>query len=243
MKVNQFYQQNELGYTAKSPRWAIAYKFRAEQAQTKLNSISYQVGRTGAVTPVANLQPVLLAGTTVKRASLHNSDIIQQLDVRLGDTVMVEKGGEIIPKIVDVNLDLRPADAVSVEFINNCPECGTQLIRHEGEAAHYCPNEDGCPPQIKGRIEHFVSRKAMDIESIGSETIAQMYQAGLINRISDLYTLTKEDLLPLDRMAERSASNIIQAVENSRNIPFHKVLYGLGIRYVGETVALSLIHI
>lgn len=243
VKVNQFYQQNELGYTAKSPRWAIAYKFRAEQAQTKLNSISYQVGRTGAVTPVANLQPVLLAGTTVKRASLHNSDIIQQLDVRLGDTVMVEKGGEIIPKIVDVNLDLRPADALPVEFIQNCPECGTQLIRHEGEAAHYCPNEDGCPPQIKGRIEHFVSRKAMDIESIGSETIAQMYQAGLINRISDLYTLTKEELLPLDRMAERSATNIIQAVENTRNIPFHKVLYGLGIRYVGETVAKKLVAV
>ena len=240
VKVNQLYQQNELGFTAKSPRWAIAYKFRAEQAQTRLNSISYQVGRTGAVTPVANLEPVLLAGTTVKRASLHNADIISQLGVRLGDTVMVEKGGEIIPKIVDVNLDLRPDDAVPVSFIQNCPECDTPLIRHEGEAAHYCPNEDGCPPQIKGRIEHFVSRRAMDIESIGAETVAQLFQAGLIYRISDLYDLKKEDLLPLDRMAEKSANNIIQAIENSKKIPFHKVLYGLGIRYVGETVAKKL---
>ena len=241
IKVNQFFQQNELGYTAKAPRWAIAYKFKAEQAQTKLNSISYQVGRTGAVTPVANLAPVLLAGTTVKRASLHNSDIIAQLDVRIGDTVMVEKGGEIIPKIVGVNLDLRPNNAQAVEFIKTCPECTTPLIRHEGEAAHYCPNEDGCPPQIKGRIEHFVSRKAMDIDSIGSETIAQLFDAGLIMNIADLYQLKKADLLPLERMAEKSANNIISAIEASKQIPFHKVLYGLGIRYVGETVAKKLV--
>ena len=241
VKVNSFFQQNELGFTAKAPRWAIAYKFKAEQAQTVLNSISYQVGRTGAVTPVANLQPVLLAGTTVKRASLHNSDIISLLDVRLGDTVLVEKGGEIIPKITGVNFDLRPENAHKVEFIQHCPECGSQLIRHEGEAAHYCPNEDGCPPQIKGRIEHFVSRKAMDIESIGSETVAQLFDAGLITKISDLYYLKKEELLPLDRMAEKSVNNIILAVQESKKIPFHKVLYGLGIRYVGETVAKKLV--
>lgn len=241
IKVNQFFQQNEMGYTAKAPRWAIAYKFKAEQAQTLLNAITYQVGRTGAVTPVANLEPVLLAGTTVKRASLHNSDIIQQLDVRLGDSVLVEKGGEIIPKIVGVNLDVRPKDAQAVTFIQHCPECGTELIRKEGEAAHYCPNEDGCPPQIKGRIEHFVSRKAMDIDSIGSETIGLMYEAGLVTQISDLYDLQKEDLLPLERMAEKSANNIVAAVEASKQIPFHKVLYGLGIRYVGETVAKKLV--
>ncbi|MGI9527958.1 MAG: NAD-dependent DNA ligase LigA [Weeksellaceae bacterium] len=242
IKVNQFYQQNELGYTAKAPRWAIAYKFKAEQVQTKLNEITYQVGRTGAVTPVANLEPVLLAGTTVKRASLHNADIIAQLDVRLGDTVMVEKGGEIIPKIVDVNLDLRPKDAEKVEFIQSCPECGTELVRHEGESAYYCPNEDGCPPQIKGRIEHFISRKAMDMDSIGAETIAQFYEADLVNKISDLYDLTQEDLLPLDRLGEKSVHNILEGIEASKQMPFHKVLYGLGIRYVGETVAKKLVR-
>lgn len=241
IKVNQIYQQNELGFTAKSPRWAIAYKFQAEQVQTRLNEITYQVGRTGAVTPVANLEPVLLAGTTVKRASLHNADIIEQLDVRIGDRVMVEKGGEIIPKIVDVNLELRPADAVKVEFAQHCPECNTKLERAEGEAAFYCPNEDECPPQIKGRIEHFVSRKAMDIDSIGVETIALLYDAGLVYEISDLYELKKEDILPLERMAEKSANNIIESIEKSKNIPFHKVLYGLGIRFVGETVAKKLV--
>ncbi|MBV7439847.1 NAD-dependent DNA ligase LigA [Weeksellaceae bacterium TAE3-ERU29] len=237
IKVNSIAQQDELGYTAKSPRWAIAYKFKAEQAFTELKSISYQVGRTGAITPVANLEPVLLAGTTVKRASLHNADIIEKLDVRIGDIVVVEKGGEIIPKIVDVDLMQRPLNAEKVEFIHECPECKTLLIRKEGEAAHYCPNEDGCPPQIKGRIEHFVSRKAMDIESIGAETIALMYNNGLVNNIADLYRLKKEDLLPLERMAEKSAQNIITSVENSKQMPFSKVLYGLGIRYVGETVA------
>ncbi|MXV37790.1 NAD-dependent DNA ligase LigA [Flavobacteriaceae bacterium Ap0902] len=242
IKVNPFYQQNELGYTAKAPRWAIAYKFKAEQAQTKLNEITYQVGRTGAVTPVANLEPVLLAGTTVKRASLHNADIIAQLDVRIGDTVMVEKGGEIIPKIVDVNLDLRPKDAEKVEFIKHCPECNTALVRHEGESAYYCPNEDGCPPQIKGRIEHFISRKAMDMDSIGAETIAQFYEAGLVNKISDLYDLRQEDLLPLERLGEKSVQNILEGIEASKQNPFHKVLYGLGIRYVGETVAKKLVR-
>lgn len=240
IKVNEIYQQNELGFTAKSPRWAIAYKFQAAQVQTQLNSITYQVGRTGAVTPVANLEPVLLAGTTVKRASLHNADIIQQLDVRIGDTVMVEKGGEIIPKIVDVNLDLRPMNSIKVEFAKHCPECQTELERAEGEAAFYCPNEDGCPPQIKGRIEHFVSRKAMDMDSVGVETIAMLFDAGLVNKISDLYNLTKEDILPLNRMAEKSANNIIESIEKSKNIPFYKVLYGLGIRFVGETVAKKL---
>ncbi|MDG4951337.1 NAD-dependent DNA ligase LigA [Weeksellaceae bacterium KMM 9724] len=241
IKVNEIHQQNELGYTAKSPRWAVAYKFKAEQVQTKLNSITYQVGRTGAVTPVANLEPVLLAGTTVKRASLHNADIIAQLDVRIGDTVMVEKGGEIIPKIVDINLDLRPADAEKIEFAKTCPECDTPLERAEGEAAFYCPNEDGCPPQIKGRIEHFVSRKAMDMESVGAETIALFHEAGLLNNIADLYDLKKEDILPLDRMAEKSANNIIESIVKSKEIPFHKVLYGLGIRFVGETVAKKLV--
>lgn len=241
IKVNDIYQQNELGFTAKSPRWAIAYKFKAEQAQTVLNEITYQVGRTGAVTPVANLSPVLLAGTTVKRASLHNADIISQLDVRIGDTVMVEKGGEIIPKIVDVNLDLRPSGAEKVTFIKSCPECNTDLVRLEGEAAYYCPNEDGCPPQIKGRVEHFVSRKAMDMESVGAETISLFYQAGLLNNIADLYELTAADILPLNRMAEKSANNIVASIEQSKQVPFHKVLYGLGIRYVGETVAKKLV--
>lgn len=242
IKVNQFFQQNELGYTAKSPRWAIAYKFKAEQAKTRLNKVSYQVGRTGAVTPVANLEPVLLAGTTVKRASLHNADIIKNLKICLGDMVYVEKGGEIIPKIVGVSLEDRPANAQAVEFTKTCPACATPLVRTEGEAVHYCPNEDGCPPQIKGKIEHFVSRKAMDMESIGSETIAQLYEVGLVQKISDLYHLQVEDLLPLERMAQKSAENIINAIEKSKKIPFEKVLYGLGIRFVGETVAKKLVE-
>lgn len=242
IKVNQFFQQNELGYTAKSPRWAIAYKFKAEQAKTRLNEVSYQVGRTGAVTPVANLEPVLLAGTTVKRASLHNADIIKNLKICLGDMVYVEKGGEIIPKIVGVSLEDRPANAQAVEFTKTCPACATSLVRTEGEAVHYCPNEDGCPPQIKGKIEHFVSRKAMDMESIGSETIAQLYEVGLVQKISDLYHLQVEDLLPLERMAQKSAENIINAIEKSKKIPFEKVLYGLGIRFVGETVAKKLVE-
>lgn len=241
IKVNDQSQQEELGYTAKAPRWAIAYKFKAEQATTVLNSISYQVGRTGAVTPVANLEPVLLAGTTVKRASLHNSDIIAQLDVRIGDSVYVEKGGEIIPKIVGVNLEKRTGNSIPTQFISHCPECHTALVKNEGEAAHYCPNEEGCPPQIKGRIEHFVSRKAMDIASIGAETIAQFYESGLVKDIADLYSLKKEDLLPLERMAEKSANNILKGIDASKAIPFHKVLYGLGIRYVGETVAKKLV--
>lgn len=242
IKVNQFFQQNELGYTAKSPRWAIAYKFKAEQAKTRLNKVSYQVGRTGAVTPVANLEPVLLAGTTVKRASLHNAAIIKNLKICLGDMVYVEKGGEIIPKIVGVSLEDRPANAQAVEFTKTCPACATPLVRTEGEAVHYCPNEDGCPPQIKGKIEHFVSRKAMDMESIGSETIAQLYEVGLVQKISDLYHLQVEDLLPLERMAQKSAENIINAIEKSKKIPFEKVLYGLGIRFVGETVAKKLVE-
>jgi len=240
VKVNSLEQQEELGYTAKAPRWAIAYKFQSEQAETELESITYQVGRTGAITPVANLKAVELAGTTVRRASLHNADIIEQLDVRIGDTVYVEKGGEIIPKIVEVNLDRRPHNAEKVEFIKNCPECGTQLIRQEGEAQHYCPNEDGCTPQIVGRIEHYVSRKAMDMASIGVETINSMVKNNLIKDPADFYQLTKEDILPLERMAEKSAQNIIDAIENSKNIPFEKVLYAIGIRHVGETVAKKL---
>ena len=240
VKVNSFAQQNELGFTAKSPRWAMAYKFKAEKAETELLSISYQVGRTGAITPVANLKPVSLAGTVVKRASLHNEDIIDKLDVRIGDMVYVEKGGEIIPKIVEVNFDVRQPDSQKIEFIKNCPECGTELIRNEGEAQHYCPNEDGCKPQIIGRMEHFVSRKAMDMASIGGETAVLLYDNGLAKDIADFYDLKKEDVLPLDRMAEKSAQNIIDAIEESKKIPFEKVLYAIGIRHVGETVAKKL---
>lgn len=240
VKVNSFFQQQELGFTAKSPRWAMAYKFKAEKAETELLSISYQVGRTGAITPVANLKSVNLAGTVVKRASLHNEDIIEKLDVRIGDKVYVEKGGEIIPKIVEVNLEARQANAQKVEFIKNCPECGTQLIRNEGEAQHYCPNEDGCKPQIIGRMEHFVSRKAMDMASIGSETAELLYDNGLVKNVADFYNLTKDDILPLDRIAEKSAQNIIEAVDESKKIPFEKVLYAIGIRHVGETVAKKL---
>ena len=240
VKVNNLQQQEELGYTAKSPRWALAYKFKAEQAVTILNEITYQVGRTGAITPVANLQPVLLAGTTVKRASLHNADQIAKLDIREGDTVLVEKGGEIIPKIVSVDLSKRPFNSMPTRYITNCPECGTELIRKAGEAQHFCPNESGCPPQITGRIQHFISRKALDIEGLGSETVELLYNEGLISNYADLYTLSKDQLMPLERMAEKSAENLINGVAASVNIPFERVLFGLGIRYVGETVAKKL---
>ncbi|NLN32763.1 MAG: NAD-dependent DNA ligase LigA [Flavobacteriaceae bacterium] len=240
VKVNSFAQQEELGHTAKSPRWAMAYKFKAEKAETELLSISYQVGRTGAITPVANLKPVSLAGTIVKRASLHNEDIINKLDVRIGDRVYVEKGGEIIPKIVEVNFDVRQPDSQPVEFIKNCPECGSALIRNEGEAQHFCPNEDECKPQIIGRIEHFVSRKAMDMASIGVETIGLLFDNQLAKDAADLYDLKKEEILPLDRMADKSAQNIMDAIEKSKEIPFEKVLYAIGIRHVGETVAKKL---
>jgi DNA ligase (NAD+) len=236
IKVNSHKQQRDLGFTAKSPRWAIAYKFQAEQAKTKLLSIDYQVGRTGAITPVANLEPILLAGTTVKRASLHNSDQINSLDIRVNDFVFVEKGGEIIPKIVGVDKMLRTAESKAVEFIKNCPECGTELIRDEGEAKHYCPNDTACPPQIKGRIEHFISRKAMNIGA-AEATVEALADKGLIHDVGDLYFLTKEDILSLERFAEKSATNLIESIENSKDVPFHRVLFALGIRYVGETVA------
>ena len=238
LKVNSLRQQRNLGYTAKNPRWAIAYKFQAERAVTTLREVSYQVGRTGAITPVANLDPVLLAGTVVKRASLHNADIIANLDLHIGDQVFVEKGGEIIPKIVGVDVDYRAASPVGekVQFISHCPECGTALVRPEGEAAHYCPNETGCPPQIKGRIEHFVTRKAMNI-NIGPETIEDLYEKGLVRDIADLYTLRMEELLSLERWAEKSARNLLKSLDESKSVPFERVLYGLGIRYVGETVA------
>lgn len=237
IKVNDYKQQQNLGFTAKSPRWAIAYKFKAEQVSTELQSISYQVGRTGAITPVANLKPVLLAGTTVKRASLHNADIIEKLDIRIGDFVYVEKGGEIIPKIIGVDFSKRPADSKKTIYIDTCPECGTKLVRHEDEAAHYCPNEMGCAPQVKGKIEHFVARKGMNIDSLGGETIAQLYEVGLIKNIADLYDLKKEQLLPLERMAEKSADNLIEGIEASKKVPFERVLFAIGIRHVGETTA------
>jgi DNA ligase (NAD+) len=237
IKVNSFKQQMMLGSTAKSPRWAVAFKYKAERVATKLNSISYQVGRTGVITPVANLHPVQLAGTVVKRASLHNADIIHKLDVRIGDTVWVEKGGEIIPKITEVDLTKRPNDARKVKFITHCPECNSELIRREGEAQHVCPNSKKCPPQIKGKIEHFVGRKAMNIESMGAETIDLLFKAGLIHNVADLYDLTKEQIIPLERMAEKSAANIIEGIEASKNVPFERVLFGLGIRHIGETSA------
>lgn len=240
IKVNSLALQEELGYTAKSPRWAMAYKFKAEQAVTRLLQITYQVGRTGAITPVANLEPVLLAGTIVKRASLHNSDQIEKLDVRIGDAVFVEKGGEIIPKITGVDLSQRSADSMPLEYIRTCPECGTPLIRQEGEALHYCPNDSGCPPQITGRIQHFISRRAMDIEGLGAETVELLFKEGLIRNYADLYSLKKEDLLPLDRMAEKSVSNLLMGIEASKSVPFERVLFALGIRYVGETVAKKL---
>jgi DNA ligase (NAD+) len=240
IKVNDLQQQEELGYTAKSPRWAIAYKFKTEQASSVLEKITYQVGRTGAITPVANLQPVLLAGTTVKRASLHNADQIAKLDIREGDTVFVEKGGEIIPKIVGVDLTKRPANSAPTTYITNCPECGTLLQREEGEAQHFCPNTAGCPPQITGRIQHFISRKAMDIDGLGAETVELLFKEGLIENYADLYTLTKEQIIPLERMAEKSAENLVQGIADSVKIPFERVLFGLGIRFVGETVAKTL---
>lgn len=237
LKVNSLRQQKNLGFTAKSPRWAIAYKFQAERAETRLNSVSFQVGRTGAVTPVANLEPVLLAGTVVKRASLHNADIIEGLDLHIGDQVYVEKGGEIIPKIVGVNTEARTMMiGEKVRFITRCPECKTPLVRPEGEAAHYCPNESGCPPQIKGRIEHFVTRKAMNI-NIGPETVEDLYNVGLVKNIADLYDLRITDLLTLERWAEKSARNLMNSLRESKAVPFERVLYALGIRYVGETVA------
>jgi len=240
IKVNSRRLQNNLGFTAKSPRWAIAYKFKAEQVSTTLESVSFQVGRTGTVTPVANLTPVLLAGTVVKRASLHNADIIQKLDLHLQDVVFVEKGGEIIPKIVDVNDSLRHPEAEKVRFIRECPECGTELIRREGEAAHYCPNETGCPPQIKGKIIHFISRRAMDIDGLGEETVELLYNENLIADAADLYELKAEQLIPLERMGEKSAERILKSLEDSKKVPFERVLYALGIRFIGETVAKKL---
>jgi len=253
IKVNSLQQQEELGYTAKSPRWAIAYKFKAERVLTRLLSISYQVGRTGSITPVANLEPVQLSGTVVKRASLHNADIIANLDVRIGDMVYVEKGGEIIPKIVGVNLKQRDINARPIEYITNCPECGTPLIRNESEANHYCPNETKCPPQIKGKLEHFISRKAMNIDSLGEGKIEILYDNGLVYNVTDLFDLTYEKLLGLEKVFESSseknkkisfkdktATNILNGIEASKKTPFHQVLYALGIRYVGETVAKKL---
>lgn len=240
IKVNSLKQQQLLGYTAKSPRFAMAYKFKAEKVETELLSIDYQVGRTGAVTPVANLAPVLLAGTIVKRASLYNEDIIKKLDLHVGDFVYVEKGGEIIPKIVGVNLGKRNVFATEVQYATHCPECGSELIRLEDQAAHFCPNETHCPPQVVGKMIHYVSRKALNIENLGSETIEQLYREGLLTNIADFYTLRKEQLLPLERMAEKSAQNIIDGVEKSKQIPYEKVLYGIGIKHVGETVAKKL---
>jgi DNA ligase (NAD+) len=240
VKVNSLQQQEELGYTAKAPRWAIAYKFKAVQVSTRLREITYQVGRTGAITPVANLEPVELAGTTVKRASLHNADQIERLDIREGDEVFVEKGGEIIPKIIAVDLTKRPINSVPTQYISNCPECGTELVRQDGEALHYCPNYNDCKPQIVGRIQHFISRKAMDIDGLGGETVALLVNAGLIDNYSDLYELRIEDILPLERMAEKSTENLILGIEQSKSVPFERVLFALGIRYVGETVAKKL---
>ncbi|MBP6978112.1 MAG: NAD-dependent DNA ligase LigA [Bacteroidales bacterium] len=251
VKVNAYAQQEDLGFTAKSPRWAIAYKFKAEKVATRLLSIDFQVGRTGAVTPVANLKPVLLAGTIVKRASLHNADIIKKLDVRIGDTVLVEKGGEIIPKIAGVDLLQRSPEAVPVDFITTCPECGTRLVRKEGEAIHYCPDEEGCPPQIKGRLEHFISRRAMNIESLGEGKIGMLYDNGLVRDVADLYLLTYEELYGLEKIyaagpdkkekkisfREKTVNNILESIQASREVPFSRVLFALGIRYVGETVA------
>ncbi len=240
VKVNNLQQQEELGYTAKSPRWAIAYKFKAEQVFTVLNEITYQVGRTGAITPVANLEPVQLAGTTVKRASLHNADQIEKLDIRVGDTVFVEKGGEIIPKIIAVDFTKRPENLEPTIYATHCPECNSELIRTEGDAKHYCPNEFGCAPQITGRIQHYISRKAMDIDGLGGETVDLLRKEGLIENYADLYDLKVEQVIPLERMAEKSAENMILGIEKSKEIPFEKVLFALGIRFVGETVAKKL---
>ncbi len=242
LKVNGYAQQEELGFTAKSPRWAIAYKYKAQEVETVLEKVTYQVGRTGAVTPVANLKPVLLAGTTVKRATLHNANEIERLDLYEGDTVLVEKGGEIIPKVIAVNTLKRPAGAAKVQYPTSCPECGSTLIRPEGEVAYYCPNDEGCPPQIVGRIQHFISRKAMNIDGIGAETIEAFYRQGFVKQISDLYTLheKRESLMGLERFGEKSITNMLEGIEKSKEMPFEKVLFGLGIRFVGETVAKKL---
>lgn len=237
IKVNSLVYQDELGYTSKSPRWALAYKFKAEQVSTILKKITYQVGRTGAITPVANLEPVDLAGTVVKRASLHNADQIAKIDVRINDTVFVEKGGEIIPKIIGVNFEKRPSDSIVTKYITHCPDCETELVRKEGDAKHYCPNEFGCPTQITGRIQHFISRKAMNIDGLGAETVALLFENGLITNYADLYELEESQIIPLERMAEKSAKNMIQGIETSKQIAFEKVLFALGIRFVGETVA------
>jgi DNA ligase (NAD+) len=240
VKVNSIQHQEELGYTAKSPRWAMAYKFKSEQVSTTLKSISYQVGRTGAITPVANLKPVQLAGTIVKRASLHNADQIEKLDIRVGDEVFVEKGGEIIPKIIAVDITKRSADLQPTVYITHCPECQTELVRNEGEANHYCPNFYGCPPQIIGRIQHYISRKAMDIEGLGGETVALLFKNNLVHNYADLYELKVDDILHLERMAQKSAENLVNGVQKSKEIPFESVLFALGIRFVGETVAKKL---
>lgn len=240
IKVNHYDNQNRLGFTAKSPRWAIAYKFKAERVSTILEKVTYQVGRTGAITPVANLVPVQLGGTTVKRASLHNADIIEKLDIREGDTVFVEKGGEIIPKIISVDLTKRPMDSQLFEYISHCPDCNSQLVRQEGEANHYCPNDKGCAVQITGRIQHFISRKAMNIDGLGTETIEVLFEQGLIKNAADLYELTFDQLIPIERMAEKSVNNMLAGIESSKHIPFEKVLFTLGIRFVGDTVAKKL---
>ena len=237
IKVNDFAVRRRLGFTAKAPKWAVAYKFKAEQALTRLDSVSFQVGRTGAITPVANLEPVLLAGTTVRRATLHNAEQMALLDIRPGDMVYVEKGGEIIPKITGVELSQRPADSRPFEYITRCPECGTPLVRYEGEAKHYCPNQSGCRPQIIGRIIHFIRRKALDIEGLGEETVELLYDNGLVRNVADLYDLQAAQLAPLPRLGEKSADNIIRSIELSKRVPFHRVLFGLGIRFVGETTA------
>lgn len=240
IKVNNFRQQEELGFTAKSPKWAIAYKYKAESATTILTNVVYQVGRTGAITPVANLKPVLLAGTTVKRASLHNADQILKLDLHLQDTVFVEKGGEIIPKITGIDISMRQNGALPVNYITHCPECGTELIRQDGEANHYCPNENGCPPQIKGRLVHFTSRKAMNIDGLGVETIDQLVEANLLKNVADIYQLKSEQLLQLERMGEKTVSNLLEAIEKSKEVPFERLLFALGIRFVGDTTAKKL---
>ncbi|MDP4827681.1 MAG: NAD-dependent DNA ligase LigA, partial [Flavobacteriales bacterium] len=240
IKVNRYDQQRQLGMTAKSPRWATSFKFKAEKVLTRLNEITYQVGRTGAITPVANLEPVFLAGTTVKRASLHNADQIEKLDIREGDYVYVEKGGEIIPKVVGVELSKRDPNSFPQLYISHCPECGTELVRSEGEAQHYCPNEYGCGPQLKGKIEHFIARKAMNIDGMGPETVEQLWDAKLIDNVAALYSLTADQLLPLERMAERSVEKLLEGIEASKSQPFERVLFALGIRHVGETVAKKL---
>jgi DNA ligase (NAD+) len=237
IKVNNLEQQQQLGFTAKIPRWAIAFKYKAQSLSTRLNNIVYQVGRTGAITPVAELEPIQLAGTTVKRASLHNANEISRLDLRVGDYVFVEKGGEIIPKVTSVDLSQRTADSIPVDYITHCPECGTELVRVEGEANHYCPNDKGCPPQIKGKIEHFIQRKAMDIDSLGEKTIGQLFELKLIKTPADLYDLTKEDLTKLDGFKELSINNLVAGIERSKQVPFEAVLFAIGIRYVGKTVA------